>query len=290
MKLNDKNRFLLVIINFSILILSGFIDLFYLNGEGINTMGIRGFSLVVIAHLFLLCRAKKYDKSFNNMSIIFAIGGYGLSFYTVYRIYSLYVYEFKLSIGFILYFMSLVIYIYSIIKLKDEEKRENLEKYNLVDVDEDLFMICNMIVGLKEIKYNCVLLIKNCLEFGYLLIEYKENDSLKRIEIKKEDIIEVKYDVDVLVNHKKSDNSTRDASFLVIYSILVSTGIGAVSSIALSSLMDSYNGTNTKTWFNIEISFKKDNELVKLKVYTSKQPKSFVDKINDYIVDSKENI
>ncbi len=288
--MKEKLKFNLAVINFAIVFLNGFNDFISIIHNSISldiiTFKVRGFLLVFLASIILvyLLYTKNSKKAF--LAYILGIIGFiitAVSFYsTLSPIYN--EITIKLRIGTFLYILSFVIFII-IIFIKPDNKNKS-QKYenqigNIENIDPDLFLIANLILGIKKVPIYTTLLLKNNTKEKTLSIEYQENDKIKKINIPISNISKINIDNDITFKYQTKDNQSdiEMANTLLSYSLFGPIGSLASNNI-LNNITSDYQKPKFNVSFNLDITYFLNQKEKHLKINTLKNPQNFIDKLN----------
>ena len=258
-----------------------------------DTYGLKGTVLVGIGIIVIIYGYLRRNTIGSIIGYLLSLGGYSYTFFTLFKLLNSGVNGKKFTdiltpvygLGFYLYILSAVILIISIF-IKNNTDDVDKGNYNVDGIDKDSFILCNMILGIKEIPFNSLVLLKKV--DNALSIDFHNGDNVSSHTIPLDSIIDMSISEDLSVSH--GDLMTLDvvnsdvasANILLAYSLfpgypLASMGINSF----LDNLLADYEKTDVKTWFIITIKYKQNEEELEIRFKTSKNPKSFVDKLKN---------
>lgn len=291
---NTNKKLLLVIVALVIFIVAlfqKFIIFLGISGEvakTYDTFGIKGTIFVEIGIIVIIYGYLKRNTIGSIIGYLLSLGGYSYTFFTLFKLLNSGVNGKKFTdiltpvygLGFYLYILSAVILIISIF-IKNNTDDVDKSNYNIEGIDKDSFILCNMILGIKEIPFNSLVLLKKV--DNALSIDFHNGDNVSSHTIPLDSIIDMSISEDLSVSHGDLlTSNVTSANTLLSYSLLAGHPLAAMGANALlDNLTADYEKTDVKTWFIITIKYKQNEEELEIRFKTSKNPKSFVDKFKN---------
>lgn len=205
---------------------------------------------------FVIIKASKLASGYNRLSDIVNI---------------------DLHLGFYLYVLSAIMLLISLFVKSDNSEVED-NKYDVEQLDRDSFLLCNMVLGVKEIPFNTLVLLKR--DDNDLLINYQNGETCNTYKIPLNTIVDIVLSQDMSIGNE--DNSLDGMSTVLAYSLFGGNLIAAMgASEIMNAVTDDYEKTEFKTCFVITIKYKNGDEESEIKVKAKKNPKEFIKKFKN---------
>ena len=282
---------IIIIIALSVLVIASFEPFLILarpdwsSSRMMTTFSIKGVWVAIGGVAVLLYSYVVGKKGLTLISYLVSFFGYGYTFYVINKAINLLedpaqrygVIDINYQIGFYLYVVSGIILLISIfVGNKSEEIPNN---YDTKELDKDSFLLCNMLLGVKEIPYNLLVLLKKVDDS--LSLEYQVGEEIKNIKIKLDKIKDISYQPDLTIDY--SDNSLGDktmANTLLSYSLLAGHPVAALGATGLlNNLTEDYEEGKVKTCYIVVIKYMDNAEEKELKLKVRKNPNRFINYI-----------
>ena len=284
MKKEKNNGLLVAIIYLCIVNISGFLKFVTFEMRSFNTFDIKGVWLVSLGSFILLYSAKTHNKMARMISYVISIIGYYLTFTTLNKVIKSLegLLTAQYEIGYYLYILSAIFLTIIIILTIHYHFNKISNEYNKRKLDTDSFILCNTILGFKDIPYDSLILLKKE-NNSYLFLDYKKDNNILSIKIPLKDIEKIESNIDLSMDY--SNNQTIDnqsANMLLSYSIIGNSSLLAHAGTSLlNELTEDYNKADIKTWYILAIKYMDKKEIKEIKLKTKKNPDRFIEKIKN---------
>ena len=247
-----------------------------------NTADINGTLFVAIGIIIILYSLKKQDGIISLIGYLVSLGGYTYAFASTIKALNLSSDSIEISfgIGFYLYIISAIILLISVFVKKEKIIIDN-ENYNVEKLDTDSFILCNMLLGIKEIPYNSLLLLKK--SDSNLSIEYQYEEKINNYLIPLNTIKDISSTQDMAIDYSSNElEDFNSANTLLSYSLLAGHPLAAMgANKLLDELTVDYEKGKITSWFIITIKYEQDGEIHELKFKTKKNPQKFIEKLKN---------
>lgn len=293
MKKNYKTLFVLgALILLIISEFQTFITLSSMSGNeilSIDTIKVKGTIIVGIGIILLLygCKSKNIVTLF--AGYLASLGGYTYTYFSLLKVIKIIegtgsikvrgIINIKYEMGFYLYVLSAVVILISIF-VNHKEKVET-GNYNTEELDFDSFLLCNKILGIKEIPYNALVLLKK--SDNNLSIEYQYEEKINNYLIPLNTIKDISSTQDMAIDYSSNElEDFNSANTLLSYSLLAGHPLAAMgANKLLDELTVDYEKGKITSWFIITIKYEQDGEILELKFKTKKNPRKFIEKLKN---------
>ena len=280
----DKSYYKLIvaIIYFVLVVFCGFNKFIDFMQDGIirlsfNTLDIIGAYPVILGGILLIYGSSTKKKIANLIAYIISFIGYAITFIKLYGVLNSLngLLEYKLYPCFYLYIVAALILVISIFISSNNENNINSNETpeELKNIDPNSFLICNILLGIKEIPYNEVILLKK--DNDNLTLEYKSNEQVNKKAIPISNIQNITYTTDVSMNYQISEENIETANLLLSVSLFGATLAGYGAYKLINNLTEDYTKENINICYVVTIKYN-DNEEHEIKLMTKTEPQNFI--------------
>ena len=293
--MNHNKLNYLLIISLIVIVIAGGFPYYHLYGPGINQslniFQVKGYLIAFLASVFTVYFDYSRLKPGKIISTLLTIIGYFITFYVTNKIVNYNMPDgitFNLEIGFYLYILSAVLFVFGIIysflnnndlsnNITPEESKIDAAASNVKK--EDMIM-GKMIYGIKGLPLYSPILLKN--EENYLSINYVNNTQREERNIPYSDVVSLDFQTKTNIVKKENNINQNDAaSTLLSYGLF---GASPVAAYGINALLNSeswgYESSSISINFEVKLIYKYNNEECNLVFSTSKEPGYYIDSIS----------
>ncbi len=281
MKKEKSNyKFILSIIYFVLVVFCGFNKFIDFMQDGItylsfNTLDIIGAYPVILGGILLIYGISTKKKTVNLIAYVLSFIGYSITFIKLYGVLNSLdgLLEYRLYPCFYLYIVAAIILVISIFINTENNINSNETPEELKNIDPNSFLICNMLLGIKEIPYNEVILLKK--DNNILSLEYKSNEQVHKKTIPISSIQNIAYVSDVSMNYQISEENIETANLLLSVSLFGASLVGLGAYKLINNLTEDYTKENINICYVVTFKYN-DGEEHEIKLMTKTDPQNFI--------------
>ncbi|MDD6224310.1 MAG: hypothetical protein PUB18_04845 [bacterium] len=291
--MEKNNKLTAAIINFIVIVIAAFQPFMSFDTQEFLTGSIKGYYSVMIGCLLFIYAHKVKSKMVTILAYLFATIGFVTTFTKVYEVVNDVkgILSVEYGLGFYLYISTAIIFIITIFipnmaskEVKNQGSITTNDHLNIdvTGIDPDSFHICNMILGIKDIPFHSVVLLKHDSDRNVLSLEYSKEKKIMMIKIPVSNIQELSFKSDISISYVQQEKNSADieaANELLVYS-LIGTGIpGILGANLVNSLVTDYQKPDLTVSYLITVKCLYQTELIEIKLTTKKKPEAFISRI-----------